>query len=87
MQCSSLLCIYGFVIAISIVETILDFVSPSRGGISAVPMAMLVTFNSFMNRLRVISATSTAVVMACPRAFNVIIFEVPAENAVMIAST
>jgi hypothetical protein len=50
-------------------------------------MAMLVTLSSFMNRLRVISATSTAVVMACPRAFKVIIFDVPAENAVMIAST
>ena len=61
----SLLCqAYGFESVISIVETILDLVSPSRGGISAVPMAMLFTLSSFMNRLRVISATSTAVVIA-----------------------
>jgi hypothetical protein len=78
---------YGFDRAISIVETIRDFVSPSRGGISAVPMAMLVTLSSLMKRLRVISATSTAVVIACPRAFRVIIFAVPEENAVMMAST
>ena len=61
----SLLChVYGFERVISIVETILDLVSPSRGGISAVPMAILVTVSSFRKRLRVISATSTAVVIA-----------------------
>jgi len=60
-----LLCsVYGFDSVISIVETILGRVSPSRGGISAVPMAMVVTFRSFRNRLLVISATSTAVVIA-----------------------
>jgi len=53
-----------FVIVISIVETILDLFSPSLGGISAVPIAILVTFKSLINRLWVISATSTAVVIA-----------------------
>ena len=78
---------YSFVRVISIVETILDLVSPSRGGISAVPIAIFVTLRSFMNRLLVISATSTAVVIACPRAFRVISLPAPEENAVMIAST
>jgi hypothetical protein len=59
---------------ISIVETILDLFSPSLGGISAVPMAMVLTLSSLMKRLLVISATSTAVVIAWPRAFRVISF-------------
>src|SRR4030065_1260840 len=62
---------YSFERVISIVETILDLLSPSLGGISAVPIAMLVTFTSFMKRFRVISATSTAVVIAWPLAFRV----------------
>jgi hypothetical protein len=57
---------------ISIVETILDLSSPSLGGISSVPMAILLTFRSLRKRFLVISATSTAVVIACPRAFSVI---------------
>ena len=73
--------------AISIVETILDLLSPSLGGISAVPIAMLFTFRSFMNLFLVISATSTAVVIAWPLAFSVISLFVPEENAVMIAKT
>ena len=71
---------FYFLRVISIVETILDLVSPSRGGISAVPMAILVTFRSFTNLLRAISATSTAVVIAWPRAFKVISFDAPEEN-------
>jgi len=71
---------------ISIVETILVLFSPSLGGISAVPIAILVTLRSFMKRFRVISATSTVVVIACPRAFRVTSFWLP-ENAVMMAST
>jgi hypothetical protein len=60
-----LLCsVYGLDRVISIVETILGLVSPSRGGISAVPMAMVLTLRSLMKRLRAISATSTAVVIA-----------------------
>ena len=77
---------YSLVRVISMVETILDLVSPSRGGISAVPIAIFVTLRSFMKRLLVISAQSTAVVIACPRAFKVISFRDP-ENAVMMAST
>ena len=78
---------YSFVRVISIVETIRDLFSPSLGGISAVPIAIFVTLRSFRKRLLVISATSTAVVIACPRAFRVISFPAPEENAVMIAST
>ena len=78
---------YAFESVISIVETILDLFSPSLGGISAVPMAILLTFKSFKKRLRVISATSTAVVIACPLAFSVISLGLPWEKAVMIAST
>jgi len=64
---------YFRVSVISIVDTFLAAppLSPSRGGISSVPMDILPTLMSFMNRLLVISAASTAVVMACPRAFNV----------------
>ena len=72
---------------ISIVETILDLFSPSRGGISAVPMAILLTLRSLRKRCLAISATSTAVVIDCPRAFKVISFMLPAENDVMIART
>ena len=79
--------VYSFVRVISIVETILDLFSPSRGGISAVPIAILVTLSSLMKRLLVISATSTAVVIAWPLAFSVISFCTPEENAVMMAST
>jgi hypothetical protein len=67
-------------IVISIVETMRLFVSPSRGGISAVPMAIFVTLRSFTKRFRAISATSTAVVIAWPRAFKVISFVVPAGD-------
>ena len=65
--------VYFLVKVISIVETILDLLSPSRGGISAVQKAILPTFGSLMKRFLVISATSTAVVMAWPLAFNVIL--------------
>ena len=75
-----LVLVYSFASVISIVETIRDFVSPSRGGISAVPIAILLTLRSLMNRFLVISATSTAVVIACPRAFRVISFGVPEEK-------
>ena len=68
-------------------ETILDLFSPSLGGISVVPIAILFTLRSFMKRLLAISATSTAVVIACPRAFNVMLFVFPEENAVMMART
>ena len=79
--------VYAFERVISIVETILDLVSPSLGGISAVPIPILVTLNSFMKRFLVISAVSTAVVIALPLAFNVTSVFSPEENAVMIAST
>jgi len=78
--------IYGFVRVISIVETILDLFSPSRGGISTVPIDTFDTLRSFRKRLLAISAQSTAVVIACPRALRVISFWDP-ENAVMMAST
>jgi hypothetical protein len=81
-------CIYAFLHSvISIVETMRLLFSPSRGGISAVPMVILLTCKSLMNRFRAISATSTAVVIAWPRAFNVISFVLPEERLVMIAST
>ena len=78
---------YSFVKVISIVETILDLSSPSLGGISSVPMEILLTFRSLRNRLLVISATSTAVVIACPRAFSVISFALDDDRLVMIAKT
>ena len=78
--------VYALDRVISIVETILDLFSPSLGGISAVPIEILLTLMSLMKRLLVISATSTAVVIACPRALRVISFW-PLENAVMRAST
>jgi hypothetical protein len=78
---------YFLLRVISIVETILDLFSPSRGGISAVPIAILATERSLMNRFFAISATSTAVVMAWPRAFKVTSFRLPEEKLVMIAKT
>ena len=78
---------YFLLSIISIVETIRDLVSPSLGGISAVPSVTLSIFRSFRNRFLVISATSTAVVIACPRAFSVISLALLAEKLVMIAST
>ena len=77
---------YSLLSVISIVETILDLLSPSLGGISAVPIAMFFTLRSFMKRFRAISATSTAIVIDWPRAFRVTSFWL-LENAVMIAST
>ena len=68
-------------------ETILDLFSPSRGGISAVPIAILVTLRSLMKRFLAISATSTAVVMAWPLALRVISFSLPEDRLVIIART
>lgn len=48
---------------ISIVETFLEF-PPSLGVTSSVPIATECTLASLKNRLRVISAASTAVLMA-----------------------
>jgi len=56
---------------ISIVDTFLFLLSPSLGGISSVPIVILLTFNSFINLCLTISAASTAVVIACPLAFKV----------------
>ena len=78
---------YGFARTISIVETILELFSPSLGGISSVPMAILLIVKSFRKRFLVISATSTAVVIACPRAFKVISLALDAERLVIIART
>ena len=85
----ALLCysVFHFDSVISIVETILELFSPSLGGISSVPMDILLTLRSFRNLLLVISATSTAVVIACPRAFSVISFELPEDRLVMTAKT
>ncbi len=77
---------YSLLRVISIVETILDLFSPSLGGISAVPIPIFVTLRSLMKRFLVISATSTVVVIACPRAFRVTSFWL-LENAVMMART
>ena len=72
---------------ISIVETILALFSPSLVGISSVPMEILLTFKSLMKRLLVISAVSTAVVIARPRAFKVISLALDDVRLVMIART
>jgi len=72
---------------ISIVETILGLPSPSLGGISSVPMEILPIFSSLRNLRLVISATSTAVVIACPRAFKVISLALDPEKLVMTANT
>jgi hypothetical protein len=69
------------------VETILDLFSPSRGGISAVPIAIFAHFEVFYEAAFVISATSTAVVIACPLSFSVISLFTPEENAVIMART
>src|SRR3989304_10543572 len=78
---------YSFVSIISIVETIRALVSPSLGGISCVPIAILLTFRSFRKRFLVISAASTAVVIACPLAFTVISLALLADRPVIIART
>jgi len=78
---------YSFVSVISIVETILALFSPSLAGISSVPIAILLTFKSLMNRLLVISTVSTAVEIARPRAFKVISLALGADRLVMIART
>ena len=78
---------YTFVSTISIVETILDLFSPSLAGISSVPIAILFTFRSFRKRFLVISAASTAVVIACPLAFKVISLALLADRPVIIART
>lgn len=54
---------------ISIVDTFLGF-PPSCGVISSVPIPIECILESLKNRFRVISATSTAVLMARPRAFR-----------------
>ena len=71
---------------ISIVETFLGL-PPSFGVISSVPMAMVWTLASLKNRLRTISATSTAVLIARPRAFNVTSDVSPMLKPVMTAMT
>ena len=76
-----------FLSFISIVETILALLSPSLGGICSVPMPMAVTLRSFMKRLVVISATSTAVVIDLPLALSVTSEILPADIAVMTAIT
>jgi len=78
---------YSFVSVISIVETIRVLFSPSLGGISSVPIAILLTFRSFRKRLLVISATSTAVVIACPRAFKITSLALLADSLVITART
>ena len=78
---------YSRVSVISMVETIRALVSPSLGGISCVPIAILLTFRSFRKRFLVISAASTAVVIAWPLAFKVIAFSLLADRPVIIART
>ena len=58
-------------------DTILALVSPSLGGICSVPIAIFVIFRFFRKRFLVISAASTAVVIACPLAFKVISYPLP----------
>jgi hypothetical protein len=76
-----------FVRVISIVETIRGLVSPSLGGISSVPIPILLTLRSFRKRFLVISAASTAVVIAFPLAFKVISLALFADRPVIIAKT
>lgn len=71
---------------ISIVETFLGL-PPSLGVICSVPMEIVWTLVSLKNRLRTISATSTAVLMARPRAFNVTSVVLPMLKPVMTAMT
>jgi len=79
--------IYSFANVISIVETMRALFWPSLGGISSVPIAILLIFRSFKKRLLVISATSTAVVIARPRAFRVISLALEPDRLVMMAKT
>lgn len=79
--------VYSFFNVISIVETMCAVFSPSLGGISSVPILIFDTLRSFRNRLRVISATSTAVVIARPRAFSVASLALLADRLVMTAKT
>jgi hypothetical protein len=69
------------------VETIRDLFSPSLAGSSSVPIAILLTVRSFRNSLLVISAASTAVVIARPLAFNVSSEVLFADRPVIIART
>ena len=78
---------YAFARVISIVETILDLFSPSLAGSSSVPIAILLTVRSFRKRLLVISAASTAVVIARPLAFKVSSVALFADSPVIIART
>ena len=72
---------------ISIVDTFLVLLSPSLGGISSVPIVIFPTFSSFMNLRLVISATSTAVVIACPLAFKVTFLALDPVKLVITAKT
>jgi hypothetical protein len=78
---------YAFVRVISIVETIRDLFSPSLAGSSSVPIATLLMVRSFRKRRLVISAASTAVVIARPLAFKTISVALFADRPVMMAST
>ena len=77
---------YCFLRLISIVETFRGL-PPSRGVICSVPMEMACTFASLKNRLRMISATSTVVLMARPRAFRMTLFVSAKLKAVIAAMT
>ena len=72
---------------ISIDEIFLELVSPSLGGISSVPIAILSAVISFTNLRLAISTESTAVVMACPRAFTITSFTSLPLKAVTMPST
>jgi len=78
---------YAFVSVISMVETIRDLFSPSLAGSSSVPIAILLMVMSLMNRLLVISAASTAVVIARPLAFKVSSLASFEDRPVIIART
>jgi hypothetical protein len=78
---------YAFVRVISIVETFRDLFSPSLAGSSSVAMETLLMVRSFMKRLLVISAASTAVVIARPLAFKVSSLVFFADRPVIIAKT
>lgn len=78
---------YAFERVISMVETIRDLFSPSLAGSSSVPIVILLTVRSFRNRLLVISAASTAVVIERPLAFNVSSEALFADRPVIIART
>jgi hypothetical protein len=78
---------YAFVRVISMVETIRDRFSPSLAGSSSVPIVTLFMVRFFMKRLLVISAASTAVVIARPLAFKVSSVALSADRPVIIART